>query len=95
MKKVLAFLFVFMLVATTAYAGGPRRSRSHDHYYDDGNSPSGVGVDALIHQVGDADLVAEYRFDTANDEHSIFGVVKIRKSLVEYAKELLGNDTEE
>jgi len=57
---------------------------SHNH-----KAPRGVGADILIHETKHADLVAEYKYDGENKEHSIFGVVKTKKSLVDYAKDLI------
>ncbi len=56
----------------------------HEH-----KAPRGIGADILIHETEIADLVFEYKYDGENKEHSIFGVVKTKKSLVDYAKDLI------
>jgi len=65
--------------------------QGHEHCYndtdtihhDDRDDPAGVGADVVVWQ-NDTDkltfieeVVAEYRYDINNEEHSIFGVVRI------------------
>lgn len=61
----------------------------HGVDHPDRKSPRGVGADILIHETEQADFVAEYKYDGENEEHSIFAVVKTKKSLVDYAKDLI------
>ena len=56
----------------------------HDHLDD----PLGVGADVLIHETESIDLVAEYKYDFENEQHSLFAVFKTKKSLVDYIKDL-------
>ncbi len=92
----LCFCFLFC-GGLTAYANG--ESSGCDGYkgkllnrcvgHPKRESPRGVGADILIHETKVADFVAEYKYDGENEEHSIFAVVKTKKSLVDYAKDLI------
>ncbi len=91
---MLALCFLFCGFST-AYATGSgcdgykgkllNRCVSHP----DRESPRGVGADILIHETEALDFVAEYKYDGENEEHSIFAVVKTKKSLVDYARDLI------
>jgi hypothetical protein len=59
-----------------------------DTHRDAREDPIGVGADVLIHETEALDLVAEYKYDFENEEHSVFAVFKTKKSLVDYIKAL-------
>jgi hypothetical protein len=105
----LSFLSCMFLISATAYAGGNHNNscegykgkllnRCHEVIHPEREDPAGVGADILVHETENLDLVAEYKYDVNNEEHSIFGVFKTKKSLVEYAKALInkvkGEDVE-
>jgi len=66
---------------------GKLLNRCHIVIHPEREHPRGVGADILIHETDLADFVAEYKYDGKNEEHSIFGIVKTKKSLVEYSKD--------
>jgi hypothetical protein len=80
----------------TSYQSSKTRSGSNDHKhcYNDNDThaknnredPAGVGIDLLIHETDNYDFLAEYKRDFNNNENSIFGVIKTKKSLVELIK---------
>jgi hypothetical protein len=78
----------------TSYQSSKTRpgSNDHKHCYEDKNTqnnredPAGVGIDLLIHETESFDLVAEYKRDFNNNENSIFGVIKTKRSLVDIIK---------
>jgi hypothetical protein len=59
-----------------------------DTHADPREDALGVGADVLIHETESVDLVAEYKYDFENEEHSAYAVFKTKKSLVEYIKAL-------
>jgi len=94
---------LIIVCAHTAFAGGYESSscegykgkllnRCHKVVHPEREDPAGVGADVLIHETENLDLVAEYKYDVQNEEHSIFGVFKTKKSLVEYVKALLNRE---
>jgi len=66
----------------------------HGVTHPEREAPRGVGADILIHETEAVDFVAEYKYDGENEEHSIFAVVKTKKSLVDYAKDLFAKAKE-
>ena len=54
----------------------------------DRDDPAGVGIDLLITEGENLDFVAEYRHDFNNNEDSIFGVFKTKKSLWSIVKSI-------
>jgi hypothetical protein len=100
MKKItLLAVFACLCIWATpnAYAGGSNScegykgkllNRCHQVVHPERETAAGVGADVLIHETENVDLVAEYKYDVNNEEHSIFGVFKTKKSLVEYLKAL-------
>ncbi len=97
MVSIAAMFWALLLGPTSAIANGESSGCSgykgkllnacapgHNH-----KSPRGVGADILIHETEAADFVAEYKYDGENEEHSIFAVVKTKKSLVDYAKDII------
>ena len=102
MKKLMIAVVcgLFVVCAHTAFASyehsnscegykGKLLNACHKVVHPEREDPAGVGADVLIHETESLDLVAEYRYDVNNEEHSIFGVFKTKKSLVEYVKALL------
>jgi len=94
---------LFIVCAHTAFASGGSSTscegykgkllnRCVGHPASDREDPAGVGADVLIHETEHVDLVAEYKYDVNNEEHSIFGVFKTKKSLVEYVKALFNRE---
>jgi len=71
---------------------GKLLNRCVGHPDNSREDPAGVGADVLIHETEHLDLVAEYKYDVNNEEHSIFGVFKTKKSIVEYVKALFNRD---
>ena len=104
MKKLLIGLIVvaFMMTANVALANGKRNpcdgykgkllNACHKVIHPDLKDAAGLGVDVLIHQIEQGDLVAEYKYDFNNESHSIFGVFKTNKSLVDIVKGLLNRE---
>jgi hypothetical protein len=56
------------------------------HRADNRKDPAGIGADILIHETEDVDFFAEYKRDFNNNEHSVFAVVKTKRSLVDIVK---------
>ena len=94
---------LFIICAHTAFAGGSHSNSCeaykgkllnacHKVVHPEREDPAGVGADVLIHETENVDLVAEYKYDVQNEEHSIFGVFKTKKSLVDYVKALLNRE---
>lgn len=54
----------------------------HDHLKD----PKGVGADVLLVETEKVDLVAEYKYDFENEQHSVFGVFKTKTALWDIIK---------
>ena len=67
---------------------GKLLNRCHIVVHPEREDEAGIGVDVLIHETKDVDLVAEYKYDFNNEGHSIYGVFKTKKSLVGYIKAL-------
>jgi len=61
----------------------------HNVIHPKREAPRGIGADILIHETDPLDYVVEYKYDGQNEEHSIFAVVKTKKSLVDYAKDII------
>jgi hypothetical protein len=92
------------MTASVAFAGGEHRrnscegykgkllNRCHEVIHPDFKDAAGIGVDVLVHQIEQGDLVAEYKYDFNNESHSIFGVFKTNKSLVEIVKGFFNRD---
>jgi hypothetical protein len=84
---------------STAYASGnydpcdgyfgKLLNKCHTVIHPERKAPRGVGADILIHETKEADFFAEYRYDGKNEEHSIFGVVETKTSLVDHGKNLV------
>ena len=94
--------FSIFFCGQTAYAGGEKTCDNSNFWnavanecsphtidtdtHADRDDPAGVGIDVLIHETDSFDFVAEYKRDFNNNENSIFGVIKTKKSLVELIK---------
>jgi hypothetical protein len=99
MRIVAICLLIAILFVPTAYAGeysnscdgykGKLLNRCHKVVHPERDDPAGIGVDVLVHETKHADIVAEYKRDFNNNEHSIFGVVRTKTSVVELAKKLV------
>jgi len=101
-KKLIITVVCGLLIvcAHTAYAGGSSTScegykgqllnRCVGHPDNSRDNPYGVGADVLIHRTEHVDLIAEYKYDINNEEHSIFGVFKTTTSIVEFVRDFFG-----
>ncbi len=63
----------------------------HVHCYEDKEggevrSSQGVGADVLLIEGKQVDVVAEYRYDWANANHSAYTVFRTKRSLVDIVK---------
>ena len=104
MRKLLIGLIVaiFMMTASTVFANGRRNpcdgykgkllNACHKVVHPEREDEAGIGVDVLVYETKDVDLVAEYKYDFNNEGHSIYGVLKTKKSLVEIVKGFLNRD---
>ncbi len=101
MRKLIGLLICCSLMFCTSHAfangensgcdgyKGKLLNACHNVIHPKRESPRGIGADILIHETEQADFVAEYKYDGENEEHSIFAVVKTKKSLVDYVKDLI------
>jgi len=100
MKKWIIAVCLILGLSATAYAGEGRRdscdgykgkllNRCHAVTHPERDNPIGVGADVLLVETENVDLVAEYKYDEPNQEHSIFLVFKTKKALWDYVKDLL------
>jgi hypothetical protein len=59
---------------------------------DQNRSAVGVGIDVLLYEDENVDVSEEYKYDWNNGSHSVYTVVKTKKSLVEYIKDLFNKE---
>jgi len=102
MKNLLLAASVLVFSASVAFAdstSGPSYSNSyldkylsHTHQYDkyDHDNEAGAGVDVLLYDDDNIDLVQEYKYDFSNDSHATYTVVKTKVSVFSLVKGWLG-----
>ena len=81
MKKLLAVLFIAALIAGCGGAAEAHEyaAKDHSHYSDSDDVELGLGMDLILHEGEDGDLLnqltAEYKYDFNNDDSSSFYLV--------------------
>jgi len=87
MKHFILALILVAFLSTPALARRCNRINT-DTPSDKTSAQVGAGIDVLLYNDKNIDLVGEYKYDWNNAGHEAYVVVKTNKSVVQYIKDI-------